>query len=213
MNMIYEQYLASNKKDILIICIGTPRRIGDSLGPLVGTRLLKMNNINCKILGSLDDPVHGANYQHYYKYIDQDKYFIIAIDAALGNNIKEISYTYQIFPGNGVNKNLPGIGDIGIIGVVANQNTYEDNYLNITFVSPKLIFEVSNKIIEARLLSMSWQIGSVISTRLSKNDCKSTKKSCLKRVIFEASGTLVKPQNSLRCLENAERLAKEILLE
>lgn len=68
-------------------------------------------------------------------------------------------------------------------------------------------------IIEARLLSMSWQIGSVISTRLSKNDCKSTKKSCLKRVIFEASGTLVKPQNSLRCLENAERLAKEILLE
>lgn len=36
---------------------------------------------------------------------------------------------------------------------------------------------------------------------LSKTDCKSCKKSCLKWVIFEASGTLVNPQKSLKCLE------------
>ena len=36
----------------------------------------------------------------------------------------------------------------------------------------------------------------VISTRLLKISCKSSKKSCLKRVILEASGTLVKPQKS-----------------
>ena len=48
---------------------------------------------------------------------------------------------------------------------------------------------------------MFWHIGSVISTRLSKTDCKSGKKSCLKRVILEASGTLLKPQKSLKGLE------------
>ena len=56
-------------------------------------------------------------------------------------------------------------------------------------------------VISAFAESIAWQIGSVTSTRLSKTNCKSKRKSCLKRVIFEASGTFVKPQNSRRCLE------------
>lgn len=49
--------------------------------------------------------------------------------------------------------------------------------------------------------SRAWQFGSVTSTRLSKTNCKSTKKSYLKRVILDVSGTLVKPENSRRYLE------------
>ena len=50
-------------------------------------------------------------------------------------------------------------------------------------------------VISAFAESIAWQIGSVTSTSLSNTNCKSAKKSCLKRVILEASGTLVKPQN------------------
>ena len=38
--------------------------------------------------------------------------------------------------------------------------------------------------------------GAVRSASLSNTSCKSSAKSCLKRVILEAFGTFVKPQNS-----------------
>ena len=47
--------------------------------------------------------------------------------------------------------------------------------------------------------------------KLIKTDCKSNKKSCLEWVILETSGTLVKPQNSLRCRDNEGRPVKENL--
>ena len=55
---------------------------------------------------------------------------------------------------------------------------------------------------------MFWHIGSVRSTRLWNIDCKSSKKSCLKRVSLEASGTLVKPQKSLSSLEYLRKIIK-----
>ena len=61
--------------------------------------------------------------------------------------------------------------------------------------------EESKMVMSALAESMAWQTGSVISTRLSKTSCRSSKKSCLKRVILEASGTLVKPQKSRRGFE------------
>jgi hypothetical protein len=55
---------------------------------------------------------------------------------------------------------------------------------------------------------MSCRIGSVRSTRESKNICRSLLNSCLKRVIFEASGILEKPQNSRRCLEYSRKIRR-----
>lgn len=37
-------------------------------------------------------------------------------------------------------------------------------------------------------------------------DCKSGRKSCLKRANLDASGTLEKPQNSLSSLENLRKM-------
>ena len=73
--------------------------------------------------------------------------------------------------------------------------------LGLFSVTQASIPDESKIVISALEESIAWQIGSVTSTRLSKTDCKSERKSCLKRVILEASGTLVKPQNSRRCLE------------
>jgi hypothetical protein len=60
---------------------------------------------------------------------------------------------------------------------------------------------VSKMVISAFAESIAWQIVSVRSTRFSKTDYKSEEKSCLNRVILEASGTLLKPQKSLNSLE------------
>ena len=68
--------------------------------------------------------------------------------------------------------------------------------------------EVSKMVIDAKFVSIDWQIGSVTSTRLSNIDCKSGKKSCLNRVNLEASGTLVKPQKSRSSLEYLRKRIK-----
>lgn len=56
--------------------------------------------------------------------------------------------------------------------------------------------EVSKSSMEAFVLSIRWQIGSVRSTRRSNIDCKPDRESCLKRVNLEESGTTSKPQKS-----------------
>ena len=66
-------------------------------------------------------------------------------------------------------------------------------YLGLFSVTQASIPEVSKIVMEARAESRFWQIGSVRSTRWSNIDCKSDKKSCLKRVNLEPSGTTSKP--------------------
>ena len=45
---------------------------------------------------------------------------------------------------------------------------------------------------------------------LSNTFCKSIKKSCLKRVNLEPSGTLLNPQNSLNSLEYLRKVIKRV---
>lgn len=108
--------------DTVVFCIGTDRSTGDCLGPLVGHKLKDMNMANVYIFGSLDEPVHAKNLNIYLSKLKEFKNpYIIAIDACLGKmervgfiNIKE----GPLFPGAGVNKNLPSVGNISITGIV-----------------------------------------------------------------------------------------------
>lgn len=49
------------ERDIIFFCIGTDRSTGDSLGPLVGTQLIKKNLPAERVYGTLDRPVHAIN--------------------------------------------------------------------------------------------------------------------------------------------------------
>ena len=112
-------------QELIILCIGTDRSTGDSLGPLVGYKLnpyiLSYEKVH--LLGTLDQPVHAKNLQDTinkinYTHLDP---FILAIDASLGsfNKIGHVSINKgPLRPGLGVNKKLPIIGDISITGVV-----------------------------------------------------------------------------------------------
>ncbi|MDD9148484.1 spore protease YyaC [Sporolactobacillus sp. CQH2019] len=108
---------------LVIVCIGTDRSTGDSLGPLAGTFLQKHTIPDTYIYGTLENPVHAVNLEDTLSTIAASyrNPFIIAIDACLGKqkNIGMISVSKgPVLPGAGVNKKLLPVGDINITGIV-----------------------------------------------------------------------------------------------
>ncbi|GMB09770.1 putative sporulation protein YyaC [Thermolongibacillus altinsuensis] len=108
---------------IVIVCIGTDRSTGDSLGPLVGTMLKEKQISPFHVYGTLEEPIHAVNLEEKLKEIKMmhKNGFIIAVDACLGK-LKSIGMITvekgPLKPGAGVNKQLPPVGDIHITGVV-----------------------------------------------------------------------------------------------
>ncbi|GAX89126.1 spore protease YyaC [Effusibacillus lacus] len=111
-------------RKMVFVCIGTDRSTGDSLGPLVGSRLeTLLAPDDCSIYGTLENPVHAVNLTETLQTIKRihQNPFIIAIDACLGqlSSVGMISVGVgPLKPGAGVNKNLPEVGDIHITGIV-----------------------------------------------------------------------------------------------
>src|SRR5689334_17122070 len=79
-------YKLPSYQPIVIVCVGTDRSTGDSLGPLVGSHLKKIGTQGYHLFGTLDEPVHAMNlneiiHQIHLQFHDP---FIVAIDACLG---------------------------------------------------------------------------------------------------------------------------------
>ncbi len=108
---------------IAIVCIGTDRSTGDSLGPLVGTMLKEKNMSHFHVYGTLEEPIHAMNLEEKIMAIRSihENVFMIAIDACLGRlkNVGAITIAEgPVRPGAGVNKQLPPVGDLHITGIV-----------------------------------------------------------------------------------------------
>lgn len=117
-----DNIVPTKKQPVVVICIGTDRSTGDSLGPLVGTKL-KRRFPNDHIYGTLESPIHALNLEETIKDIETtfNHPFIIGIDACLGklSSIGMISASEgPVKPGAGVNKQLPSVGDMHITGIV-----------------------------------------------------------------------------------------------
>lgn len=111
---------------LAIVCIGTDRSTGDSLGPIVGSKLREWRFLEkyAAVLGTLDDPVHAGNLGEtigLLEHRERDGCHILAVDACLGK-LGSVGYiTFAdgpLRPGTGVNKDLPHIGTAHITGVV-----------------------------------------------------------------------------------------------
>ncbi len=112
----------SSGQDVVVLCIGTDRSTGDSLGPLIGSKLHALS-LNSHVYGTLDDPVHATNLADKINHIQLNypNPFIIAIDACLGRleNVGCVSLGRgPVKPGAAVNKDLPAVGDAYITGIV-----------------------------------------------------------------------------------------------
>ena len=117
----------ANGKVPVVVCVGTDRSTGDSLGPFTGTILKNNFQTDLSVLGTIDEPVHAVNLDqifaklnYKYKYGENGK-FIIAVDAAIGKHgrsgfvhIKE----GPLYPGSGIGKDLSPVGHINVLGVV-----------------------------------------------------------------------------------------------
>ncbi|GAE34422.1 spore protease YyaC [Halalkalibacter akibai] len=114
---------AQVKRELVVVCIGTDRSTGDSLGPLVGTKLEKESLRRFHVYGTLENPVHAVNLEERIAaiYKNHHRPFILAIDACLGRmtSVGKISLADgPVQPGAAVQKNLPAIGDIHMTGIV-----------------------------------------------------------------------------------------------
>ena len=115
--------LNPQNRDLVVLCIGTDRSTGDSLGPLVGTRLTQLKNGGFDVVGTLDKPVHAVNLVEVIEDINTKHRnpFIIAVDACLGK-ADRVGYINVkpgvLFPGTALKKSLPAVGDLHISGIV-----------------------------------------------------------------------------------------------
>jgi len=120
---IYQRLaLKPPKTEVVVLCIGTDRSTGDSLGPLVGSYLSERVS-SIRLFGTLENPVHAVNLAETTDYISihHPDAFMLAVDACLG----QVSTVGQITladgplrPGAGVHKKLPAVGDAHITGIV-----------------------------------------------------------------------------------------------
>lgn len=123
LNMILEEMRRQRKTEIIFLCIGTDRSTGDSLGPLIGYKLVERGLKSAKIVGTLDNPVHAVNLEYCMNRIREQcaDSIVVAVDASIGN-AEHVGYVTlgrgPLKPGLGVRKELDAVGDIFITGIV-----------------------------------------------------------------------------------------------
>ena len=143
-----------------ILCIGSDLSVGDSLGPVTGTKLKeKLQGLNCYVYGTLAKPItaHEVKYMNEFLQATHPDSPVIAIDAAVGiaGDIGLIKLGNKALkPGSGANKRLQKVGDVSIMGIVAehsvfNYSLFSATRLNIIYKMAEIISEgVSSYIYE-----------------------------------------------------------------
>ena len=148
------------KKSPVIVCIGSDLAIGDSLGPIVGSMLrYKTQGLNVFLYGTLAAPVTAKEIK-YLRALLKSTHFdrqVIAIDAAIGEegDVGLIKLNDSpLYPGAGANKKLGEIGDISVMGIVAEKSVANYGLLNSTRLN--LVYSMAEIISEA-LASLLWE--------------------------------------------------------
>lgn len=137
----------------IIVCVGSDLAIGDSLGPIVGSMLrYKTQGLNSFIYGTLSAPVTAKEIKYlrsHLKHTHQRRVTIV-VDAAVGaqGDIGTIKISDSpLYPGAGANKKLGAIGDLSIMGIVAEKSIANYALLNTTRLN--LVYSMSEIIADA----------------------------------------------------------------
>lgn len=105
---------------LTVVCVGTDRSTGDSLGPLVGT-MLSWGAFRGTVFGDLEAPVHAENLEEAAAKLSGAGGLVVGVDACLGTR-QEVGTVMvrggPLRPGLGVKKKLAPVGDLYIAGVV-----------------------------------------------------------------------------------------------
>ena len=137
----------------VIVCVGSDLAVGDSLGPITGAMLrYKTQGLRAFIYGTLASPVTAKEIKYLRAFLKETHKGsqIIAVDAAVGAEgdvgLLKLSDS-PLFPGAGANKKLGAIGDISIMGIVAEKSLANYGLLNTTRLN--LVYTMSEIVSEA----------------------------------------------------------------
>lgn len=153
--------IPADAQKITIVCIGSNRINGDSLGPFVGTFLQGMFPEHLTIIGNLQRPVDAVRLPETVD--DLDLYansIIIAVDSIIGT--KEHVHTVVVrngplHPGSGLGKTLPAIGDISIMGVVMEEE--ENPFHSLSYTNLHVIYQMARSIATGIALAVRQRFG------------------------------------------------------
>ncbi|MCE7790982.1 spore protease YyaC [Salipaludibacillus sp. CUR1] len=145
---------------VVVVCIGSDRSTGDSLGPLIGSKLLEKRCPLFSVYGTLDSTVHAKNLENTLDYIHKNYTdpFIIALDACLGRTESVGFMTISegpVIPGAAVKKKLPPVGDIHMTGIVNVGGYMEMMVLQNTRLS--LVMSMADSMAESLWKAGCWQ--------------------------------------------------------
>jgi len=128
--MMKEELKKEQKEKVLVLCIGTDRSTGDSLGPLIGYQLRKRGLKHIHVVGTLNRPVHAMNLEDtlYLIRAEYPDHLVIAVDASVGMSSHVGCITLgrgALKPGLGVSKELQAVGDLFITGIVSGCGSHD----------------------------------------------------------------------------------------
>lgn len=117
-----EKYLNTPSESIIFLFIGSDSNIGDSLAPICGS-LFESQGGGVFAYGNLINPITAKEVPYAIEFIKRTHpaSLVIAVDAAIGKKedvgLIKVQKT-GIKPGLGVNKDLPAVGDMSVIGIL-----------------------------------------------------------------------------------------------
>lgn len=147
-------------KPPVIVCIGSDLAIGDSLGPITGSMLqYKTQGLKAFVYGTLASPVTAKEIKYIRTFLKETHAGsqIIAVDAAVGAEgdigLLKLSDT-PLSPGAGANKKLGSIGDISVMGIVAEKSVANYGLFNTTRLN--LVYSMS-EIVSESIAAVLWE--------------------------------------------------------
>ena len=146
----------------VVVCIGSDLAIGDSLGPITGSMLkYKTQGLNFFLYGTLAAPVTAKEIRYLRTFLKETHRGsqIVAIDAAVGDkgDVGLIKLSDKpLLPGAGANKQLGAVGDISVMGIVAEKSLSNYGLLNTTRLN--LVYSMS-EIISDAVAALLWNRG------------------------------------------------------
>ena len=148
------------EKPPVIVCVGSDLAIGDSLGPITGSMLkYKTQGLDVFLYGTLAAPVTAKEIPYMHTFLKETHAGsqVLAIDAAVGDKGDIGLIRVQdspLLPGAGANKKLGSIGDVSVMGIVAEKSLSNYGLLNTTRLN--LVYTMS-EIISESIAALLWE--------------------------------------------------------
>ena len=155
-----ERNIHAHSRPPVVVCVGSDLTIGDRLGPITGSMLkYKTQGLGAFIYGTLAAPVTAKEIKYMQSFLKRthEKDQVLAIDAAVGEKgdigLIRVMDT-PLLPGAGANKKLGALGDISVLGIVAEKSLTNYGLLNTTRLN--LVYTMA-EIISDSISSLLWE--------------------------------------------------------